>query len=150
MKIHFIMSISRSGWWLIFRVASHNLSNFLQFTWDVIHINLLPSSQIWNSNVCGWTLTILQDCKDFTDEIFSLILLSLNDFISQTVWHKALSHWKISPSSSKSDIKLFFSNLVYLVLFKLPSILTNFLEPLDFMYPQNNRLLPLNFTIFIV
>ena len=48
--------------------------------------------------------------------------------VAHDLWHEAPSCWKIVPSS-KFGVKWSFSNWMYLALFKLPSILINFLGP---------------------
>ena len=80
----------------------------------------------------------------WAEQSFNMVIPS-----SCELWHGALSCWKFLPFS-KSCIKLSFSNWMYLVLLKLPSILTNFLESSLFIHLQSIRHLPLNLTVFIV
>ena len=67
--------------------------------------------------------------------------------VARDLWHGDLSCRKVS-SSSKSGIKLFSCNKMYLPLFKFPPILTNFLEPSLFIY-FHHTITP-NFTVFVV
>ena len=77
-------------------------------------------------------------------------LLSVNlSCVARDLGHGSPSYWKIPPSS-KSAIKLSFSNIMYLALFRLPLILTNFLQPSLFMRPQSIRLLIANFIVFFL
>ena len=57
-------------------------------------------------------------------------------YISCNLWHGAPLCWEITPSS-KSNIKLSFCNWMYLALFKLLSILSNFLVLWLYMYLQS-------------
>lgn len=93
-------------------------------------------------NKIAWIL--FKPCLDIYVKA-STRLLCLHD-----LWH-GTSCWKILLSS-KSYIKLSFSSWIYLALFKLMSILTNFLElSFFFMYSKSIELHFIkapNFTVF--
>lgn len=150
MKIYYLIFISRTSCTLlVFHVASLNMNNclimpgkgYVQIL-QHLHRQEMPSSVKWAS-------TTLQDCVDSSDElrsgnIYSMIHFKLGLWVGQSfntvkpssvglccvawnLWHGAPSFWKISLSQ-RSNIKWSFSNWTYLVLFKLLSILINFLK----------------------
>ena len=117
-------------------LSSHSSSKLCGFFWwTYLFSSVFICSMIFKSGL--WASQCLNMVTPSSDKLCSVVC---------ALRHGALSYWKISPSS-KSGIKLSFSNWMYLELFKFQLVLTNFFEPSLFMYSQSIRLLPSNFTV---